>query len=191
MEPFKAHAYIYSPFEERSGSKRLCRRAVDISWTYGYPWSQDSHYSLIPMFAAQDDPIRQHYECMSKSGPDASEMTVRAFWETIQLRDEFRQESSAFITIYFGKKQSLEALDTGVETRGDPSVLKEMQSMDWSSRETAISSCSKALQLFTNKATIQTKSEDEKENTITVSGGDTCSNANNVQSLVRKRQKLK
>ena len=104
LEPFKAHAHIYSPFEERSGSRRLCRRATEISWVYGYPWSHDSHYSLIPIFATQDDPLRQHYECMSKSGPDASEMTVRAFWETIQLRDEFRQEPSAFITVYFGKR---------------------------------------------------------------------------------------
>lgn len=190
LEPFKPHAYIYSPFEERSGSKRLRRRAVDISWTYGYPWTRDSHYSLIPVFATQDDPLRQHHECMSKSGPDASKMTVGAFWETIQLRDEFRQEPSAFITIYFGKKLASNPSITEVDTIKTSTVLKEVQSLDWGSREAAIKACSKVIKLFTNKVVIQTEPEDEKENTA-ITTNEAVNNTNNVQSLVRKRQKLK
>ena len=190
LEPFKAHAYIYSPFEERSGSRRLCHRVAGTLWTYGHPWPHDAHFSSIPVFATQDDPLWQHYECMSRSGPDASKMTVRAFWETIQLRDEFRQEPSAFIALHFGTKPHSDDFVVEAGAGHDHTVLERMQSMDWGSRGAATDACSQILGLFTSRVVIRTKPEEEKENTATARD-DTLSNVNNVQSLVRKRQKTK
>ena len=47
LEPFRTHAYIYSPFEERSGSGRLCRMARHVLEVW---------ISMAPRFALFCDP---------------------------------------------------------------------------------------------------------------------------------------
>ena len=116
-------------------------------------------------------------------------MTVSAFWETLQLRDEFRQEPSAFFIICFDKTLSTDMSDKEGDATGRPSILAEMQALDWSSREAAIDACSKVIKSFTAEFTIQLKFEDEKEN-VAGKGNVIHSTVNNIQSLVRKRRRL-
>lgn len=186
--------YAYSPFEERSGSKRLARR-LPAGWKYGYPHPPDAHFSVIPVFARQDDPKWQHHSCMLASGQDAARMTVSEFWQTMQLRDEFRQEPSAFFTIQLAHSTPYQ--DDLLRSEavlhelclGGENCVEFIRSLDWSSRERAVESTRKAAAALSGAELGTRFFVDAAANSVCVEKENAPSaQSNDVQALVKRRR---
>lgn len=188
--------YAYSPFEERSGSRRLARR-LPAGWKYGYPYHPAAHFSVIPVFASQDDPKWQHHSCMLASGRDAAEMTVSEFWQTMQLRDEFRQEPSAFFTIQLPQRTLYQ--DDLIQSEavcrelclGEKNCVEFMRSLDWSSREKIAENTKKVVAvLVPSVAELRTRPINAAINSACVDKENHPSaQSNDVQALVKRRRR--
>ena len=123
--------FIYSPAEEAEGSSRMRKRISTISnWTYGFPYASGLPcVDHIPLF--EDDPKWRHFEATildndeisdqfdkkskkrpkildDEEGANQSEivckMSVKEFFQSIQIRPEFRSDPSAFFVIQFPKR---------------------------------------------------------------------------------------
>jgi hypothetical protein len=121
-----AQVFVYAPFEEASGSTKLCKRITKLPrWKYGVPYdSKAPCIEHVPFF--EDDPKWRHFEASildddrfqrplrkkpkildSEDGDEKKpalslcKMTVKAFFSSLQVRPEFRDEIAAFIVIRF------------------------------------------------------------------------------------------
>lgn len=119
----KTNVFVYSPAEEADGSTRMKKRISTIpSWTYGFPYASGLPcIDHIPLF--EDDPKWRHFEATvldeevdtkNRKKPKISSevkkaevicrMSVKDFFESIQIRPEFRSDPSAFFVIQFPKR---------------------------------------------------------------------------------------
>lgn len=120
----EARVFVYSPTEEAEGSSRMKKRILGIDcgkggWTYGFPYASNLPcVDQIPLF--EDDPKWRHFQATILDEDDTNETkrkrakmqdsaslprtNVKEFFESIQIRPEFRSDPSAFFTLQFPKR---------------------------------------------------------------------------------------
>lgn len=123
LDQKKTNVFVYSPTEEAEGSTRLKKRISTITnWIYGFPYASGLPcVDQIPLF--EDDPKWRHFEAtiLDDKGDKKNKkkarisdnvtkseilckMSVKDFFESIQIRPEFRSDPSAFFVIQFPKR---------------------------------------------------------------------------------------
>ena len=130
----KCKVFVYSPAEEAEGSTRMKKRISGFDgWTYGLPYASSLPcVDQVPLF--EDDPKWRHFEATildddelleeiekkSKKRPriideevkneqfntvvTTNTVSVKEFFESIQIRPEFRSDPSCFFVLQFPKR---------------------------------------------------------------------------------------
>jgi hypothetical protein len=136
----KVKVMAYSPTEAADGSNRLMKRISSLgpNWSYNLPYESvaldSSCLDLIPLF--EDDPKWRHFESTVLTGrnkkkiqgkrkhcetEEVEEISVRDFYESLQIRPEFRSDSCVFLVIVFdGGVNSNNNRTTNTNTNSNP-----------------------------------------------------------------------
>ena len=119
--------FLFSPAEDAEGSSRLKKRIANFgsNWCYGFPYASSLLcVDQIPLF--EDDPKWRHFQAAilendkvferqekrskkrTKTIDDIKSVkcttNVKEFFESIQIRPEFRSDPSTFFVLQFPKK---------------------------------------------------------------------------------------
>lgn len=218
----KTKVYVYSPVEEAEGSSRMKKRISTISnWIYGFPYASSLPcIDQIPLF--EDDPKWRHFEAtildnqeekkskkkpkilnVDKEGKNQtpqgfeSTMNVKEFFESIQIRPEFRSDPSAFFVIQFPKqiRDSLSYDSNYLSNKSDLATfgLKMLNSLTFESESVAKTSSQKIsswLKLMSIPCfEIKTVTADKENDTMNCKNMEKTEEirVNSLQSLVKKK----